>query len=215
MKVYVIGVGLGSVDTLTVGAQRAIAESQLLVGAPRLLVPFADGVAERVACVRTDDIVCALEDAAADGDVQTASVLFSGDIGFHSGAKLLYPRLGEGYEVVSIPGISTLSYFCAKLHTTWEDVHLVSLHGTRGDAAAEVRSHGRTFFITGGELRVQDVCAQLVDGGFGDVRVHAGERLSYPDERIVIGTAAQLVHERFENLSVMLVENPDATGEDA
>ena len=37
MKVYIIGVGLGNPDTMTIGARNAIAGSQALLGAPRLL----------------------------------------------------------------------------------------------------------------------------------------------------------------------------------
>ena len=41
MKVYLIGVGMGNPDTLTVGAKRAIEGSGLLIGGTRLLEPFA------------------------------------------------------------------------------------------------------------------------------------------------------------------------------
>ena len=40
MKVYVIGVGMGNPDTLTIGAQRAIESSTLVIGAGRLVAPF-------------------------------------------------------------------------------------------------------------------------------------------------------------------------------
>ena len=36
-----------------------------------------------------------------------------------------------------------------------------------------------------------------------------GERLSYSDERVVTGTAAELAEQEFEDLSVLLAENPD------
>ena len=39
------------------------------------------------------------------------------------------------------------------------------------------------------------------------MRVYAGERLSYPDERIVSGTASELAQQEFLDLAVMLVEN--------
>ena len=41
MKVYLIGVGMGNPDTLTLAARRAIDESCLLIGAPRLLEGYA------------------------------------------------------------------------------------------------------------------------------------------------------------------------------
>ena len=56
------------------------------------------------------------------------------------------------------------------------------------------------------------LCARLVDAGLGAVRVSVGERLSYPDEKITCGTAAELASREFDKLSVALIENsaPDA-----
>ena len=36
-KVYLVGIGMGNPDTLTVGAQKAVAASQLAIGAQRLV----------------------------------------------------------------------------------------------------------------------------------------------------------------------------------
>lgn len=52
------------------------------------------------------------------------------------------------------------------------------------------------------------LCARLVDAGLGAVRVSVGERLSYPDEKITCGTAAELASREFDKLSVALIENP-------
>ena len=48
--------------------------------------------------------------------------------------------------------------------------------------------------------------------GLGQVRVHVGQRLSYPQERIVSGTAEELAKEQFDDLAVVLAENPAPTG---
>ena len=209
MKVYVIGVGMGNPDTLTVGAKRAIEESELLIGAKRLLEPFADLACEKRELVKPDDIAEALANASGKVAFAQASVLMSGDVGFYSGAAGLYDKLDKlsGIDVEVIPGISSLVYFCAKLHTPWQDVALVSAHGREHDAAGAIQSHEKTFCITGGATKVEDICASLVERGLGDVRIVAGERLSYEDERIVEGTAAELAGMSFENLSVMLAFN--------
>ena len=143
MKVYLIGVGMGNSDTLTLAARRAIDESCLLIGAPRLLEGYAGK--KLVRAILAKDIAEAI---AAEG-TGPVSVLLSGDIGFYSGAKNLYPLL-EGYEVEALPGISSLVYFCARCHTPWEDVHLVSAHGRAHNAPGEIQSHARTFVLTGG-----------------------------------------------------------------
>ena len=202
MKVYLIGVGMGNPDTLTGEARRAIKESRVLLGAPRLLEPWS-GEKPAHPLIRPQEILAALE-GESDGPV---AVLLSGDTGFYSGAKALWPLL-EGYEVHTIPGISSLAYFCARLNTTWQDVHWVSAHGRTHNAVGEIQSHRRTFVLTGGETRAQDLCAQLCSRGLGDVRIWVGERLSYPEERICAGTAQSLAGEEFADLAVLLAEHP-------
>ena len=200
MKVYLIGVGMGNPETLTLAAKRAIEESALLIGAPRLLEGY-----ENKRCVRAilaDDVAAAIA-AERTGPV---AVLLSGDIGFYSGAKNLYPLL-EGYEVEALPGISSLVYFCARCHTPWEDVHLVSAHGRAHNAPGEIQSHSRTFVLTGGNYRAGDLCRDLCDWGMEHVHITVGERLSYPDETITRGTAGELAGKAFDSLAVVLAEN--------
>ena len=203
MKVYVVGIGMGNADTLTVGAKRAIESSGLLIGATRLLESFDYVECEKLDLIKPSEIIEALANATCD----QASILMSGDVGFYSGATALYDKLGE-YDVEVIPGISSLVYFCAKLRTTWQDATLVSAHGREHDAVGAIQSNAKTFCITGGKTKVDDICRSLVERGLGDVQVVAGERLSYDDERIIEGAAAELAEMTFENLTVMLAVNP-------
>ena len=204
MKVYLIGVGMGNPETLTVGALEAVKACPVLVGAPRLLEPWS----ESHDCV---PLIAGADIAEYIGKVQEGpvGVLLSGDTGFYSGAKRLWTLLGD-HEVVTLPGISSLSYFCAKLHTDWQDVKIVSAHGRSHNVVGEIQRSVRTFALTGGNTKAQDICRELTDRGLGSVTVSVGERLSYADERIVTGTAAELAEEAFADLAVLLAENPDS-----
>ena len=201
-KVDLLGVCLGNPDTLTVAASKAIQKADLLIGARRLLDPFRKEACELRDLTRSDDIAAALRDS----DAQTACVLMSGDLGFYSGATLLRDKLVD-FELVSIPGISSLVYFCAQVGTPWQDAHLVSAHGRDCNCAGEVQSHAKTFFLTGGAKKASDVCKEIADAGMQDAHVWVGERLSYDDERIVEGTAGEFAELDFDDLAVMLVEN--------
>ena len=203
MKVYLIGVGMGNPATLTGQALEAIGDSPVLVGAPRLLEPWG-AEHDCVPLIAAADIA-AYVDKAPRGPV---GVLLSGDTGFYSGAKGLWPLLGN-HEVITIPGISSLSYFCARLQTTWQDARLVSAHGRSHNAVGEIQRSAKVFALTGGATKAEDICRALAERGLGQVRVSVGERLSYADERIVTGTAAELAGETFADLSVLLAENPD------
>ena len=203
MKVYLIGVGMGNPETLTVRALEDIRECPVLVGARRLLEPWAESH-ECVPLITAADIAEFIGKTP-EGPV---AVLLSGDTGFYSGARSLWPLLGS-YEVETVPGISSLTYFCARIQATWQDAKLVSAHGRAHNLAGEIQKNAKTFALTGGATRVEDVCRELVERGLGEVRLSVGERLSYSDERIVTGTAAELAGETFADLSVLLAENPD------
>jgi precorrin-6Y C5,15-methyltransferase (decarboxylating) len=201
--VYLIGVGMGNPETLTLEAQRAIEQSELLIGASRLLQPYRESHANCRPLVISQEIAAAIRSS----DAQTISVLFSGDPGFYSGANAL-SRLLDQETVVVIPGISSVNYFCVKLRTSWQDCRLVSAHGKSCDPASEVQECCKVFFLTGGTLRVQDLCKRLCQVGYGHLTASAGENLSYPEERIVTATVEELAQETFADLSVLLVENP-------
>ena len=202
-KVHVLGMGMGNPNTLTQEALQALQESDLIVGSRRLLDALAAFEVPKVALTRTQDIARELRESSA----RTASVVMSGDVGFYSGATGLYGHL-DGMDVHVIPGISSLQYLCAKLRVSWQDAHVISVHGRDCDVAAHVQSHGKTFILSGGSTTAQDICALLVARGLEDVLVSVGERLSYEDERITTGTAAQLAQSEFAALNALLVINP-------
>ena len=202
-KVYLIGVGMGNPDTLTLEAAGAIERCPILVGAPRLLEPYREGKT----CsplVASGDIFSFIQRQ----ERGPVGVLLSGDVGFYSGAKNLWQLL-EDYDVESLPGISSLVYFSSRLKTTWQDVHIVSAHGRPVNAAGEIQSHKKTFMLTGGKTKAQDVCRTLAEWGMEHVQVSVGENLSYPEERIVTGTPSQLSQEKFGDLAVLLCVNPE------
>lgn len=202
-KVYLIGVGMGNREQLTGEADQAIRGSGLLLGSERLLRSFADLDLPMEALTRPRELAQVI----LESEAEQISVLYSGDTGFYSGAKGLLPLL-DGLDVEVLPGISSLSCLCARCRCSWQDVFVLSCHGRTADAAAAVQSHEHTFLLTGGAERVEGLCRKLCQAGLGGLRCTAGERLSYPEERIVTGTVEELSRDSFADLSVLLVDNP-------
>ena len=144
-----------------------------------------------------------------ESDCSVFAVLLSGDTGFYSGAKKLIDALSD-LDVRVLPGVGSLSYFCAKLGRPWEDVRAVSLHGRACDLAGEVKRHGAVFALLGGANGAKEALTGLVNAGLGDARACVGERLGYPDERVTRGTVEALSLGVYDALSVLLVENDRA-----
>ncbi len=207
-KIYLVGIGLGNTETLTEQGRKAIEASELLIGAERMVNAFPDYRGDVCRAISPAKITEYISD---HPEYKTVAVIFSGDVGFFSGAKKLNQAI-EGqkqadYEIEFIPGISSLQYFSAKLKLPWEDTKVVSLHGREENLMGAVWNNSRIFFLTGGDYSVQRICRILCENQLKEAVVHVGERLSYKNERIVTGTAGSLAGEEFDPLAVMLVEN--------
>ena len=203
MQVTLIGLGGGTLDTLTQQAREALETAPLILGAKRLLEHLPKHDARKVPAVRSQEILDLLQAA----QEETACVVFSGDTGFYSGAKGLLPLLEQaGIPARVLPGLSSVQLFAARLGRPWQDWRLCSAHGVELDPVVEVL-HGRpAFFLTGGVLTPQSICQRFVEVGLGDLPVTVGENLSYPEEKVCSGTAQALAEETFAPLSVLLAE---------
>ena len=202
-KVVLVGVGMGGVETRTLGMERAVREAECLIGARRMLEMVDTRGKQTHAAFAAQEIARLIQKE----DFGRYAVLLSGDTGFYSGARALVEALTD-CEVEVLPGISSLQYFCAKLQRPWEQVRVVSLHGREEDLVRAVRLHPAVFVLVGGANGVHDALARLTEADLGELSVTVGERLGYAEERIVRGTAAELLEEAFDSLSVLLIDNP-------
>ena len=203
-----VGTGMGGPGTLTADARKAIEEADVLLGAARMLEGSKTAHSRAFTAIAAKDIV----DVIKRENGPFFAVLFSGDTGFYSGAKGLKAELekqGVDAEVEILPGIGSLSYFCAKLGRTWQDVKAISLHGRQTDLVRCVKEYPAVFTLLGGETGALDALSRLKEADLGALTAHIGQRLGYEDATIVSGTVAELLENSYDSLSVLLVENPD------
>lgn len=204
-QVTIVGIGMGN-HTLTEEAKEAIKKADLVVGAKRMVEALSVFEKETFISYQSEEIFDFLEKNKQYCDV---AVAFSGDIGFYSGAKKLGERL-ENYEVKTVCGISSLSYFMGKLQMPWEDVKILSLHGKEENMMGYIMQYEKCFALLGTNKGVASLCQDLCHCGMEDVQIFVGERLSYEDEAVTIGTAKSLQEQEFDSLSVVLAVNPKA-----
>ena len=214
-NISILGIGMGSADSMTEGVKKLLSRAGLVAGAGRMLnaCGLTEGTADgrRVLCAWEPDIICrAIEES---GEAQTA-VLMSGDSGFYSGTKKLlqaleaYREQMKGRREVTIhvePGISSLSYFASKLQISWEDAKILSCHGKEENLLAAVAGHRKTFVLTEGQTG--EICAELTAGGLGDTLVYEGTNLSGPGERIRKYPAREYRREGKDGLTVLFLIN--------
>lgn len=199
MSVTLIGCGCG-VESLSLEAAAALEQAEVLIGAARLLDPW-QGEKTCVEAVMSSDIA----DAIHSHENKTICVLFSGDSGFYSGARLLLPLL-ENEDVQILPGLSSLQMLASRLQTPWQSWRLCSAHGVACDAVYEVCQGSPAFFLTGGKTGPAALCRTLTDAGLGFLKVCVGENLGCEDERITRTTAQEAAAADFAPLCVLLAE---------
>ena len=207
-KVSLIGIGVSS-ETYTKAASEAVRNADLVIGAKRMLESAdIEGKATLEEYI-SDKIVRYLDD---NRKYQNIAVLFSGDVGFYSGATKLGLALDRGaFDVEYICGISSVVYFCSKIGTTWQDIHLISGHGREVNIIGNVDRYPKVFSLLQGADSVRTVCDDMVKYGLGDVKVTIGCDFGSDSERIVTGKPAEIRNGDFGTLCVAMIENTKAS----
>ena len=204
-QITVIGIGTDGDRTLTREAERACEQAELIIGAARVtdaLSRFRKPVGTAIAPKEIEAILRGT-------DAKRIVVAMSGDTGFFSGAKKLLPLIAD-LEPTVLPGVSSVSYFAAKLGVPYHDAALLSAHGRTINLPAKVRTHTRAFVLVGGAHGVSDQIGLLCENGLGGVSVAVGTDLGSEAEAIVRGTAESLSGRDFSPLAVLCIEHQEA-----
>ncbi len=208
-QVTLVACGVGDAALMTAEANAAIQGADAVVGAARLTAAFASDAQTVCNEINSEKIA---EWVAAHPECQRVAVLLTGDIGFYSGATKLYDALAaKGVaDCKAICGVSSPVYLCAKLHTTWQDAVLVSVHGRDYNVLSCINANPKVFALLGDTHTVAWLCGLLCQYGMGDVMLCVGENLSYPTETITRGSASELLGQTFAPLSCALILNAQA-----
>ena len=201
-QVTLIGMGCGW-NAVTREAEEALRRADALLGAARLLETLPDDCATiRLAETVPGKLLRLLR----ENIWEHPCVLYSGDTGFYSGARLLIPLLEADkipYRV--LPGVSSVQLLAARLGRPWQDWRLCSAHGADCDAVTAVSRGKAALFLTGTQSPAA-LCGQLAAAGLGNLPVVIGENLGGADEKITRTTARAAAYGAFSPLSVLLTE---------
>lgn len=201
--VYLVGMGPGNPALLTKEALDALERAEVLIGADRMLQ-----ICRQMPEFCRKPVFCAYQKEKIAGflrehrEYKSAALLYSGDIGFYSGANQMQSILAE-FGVVPVSGISSLEYFLNKIGVSRERVPAVSCHGKKENLIWLLQKYGSVCTLLGKGEEITGLCERLLEFQIKDVFLTVGERLSYPEERIVKGTPEQLKEQAFSDLSVL------------
>ncbi|MDR2659950.1 MAG: precorrin-6y C5,15-methyltransferase (decarboxylating) subunit CbiE [Spirochaetaceae bacterium] len=221
--IYIIGAGPGAQNLLTGEAREALAESEHIIGAERLL----ESLETLIKGKKKDALVAgeAIAEAIRRSANKTHAVLVTGDSGFFSLSKRLVPLLKteaarENWEIKVLCGINSVSCLASKLNVAYDGAVIKSYHGRLNmDAPAQDKERllnelaglaarsRQCFFLTDKIVSPRLICGALAERGLDELCVSVGERLSYPDEKIISGKVNELLGRDFDSPNVVYIEN--------
>ena len=210
MNINLIGIGLGNPELLTKAACNAISKSDIVIGAKRIVESIRSDFSDKTYFTEynTEKILDIIKSNAGS----EISVIFSGDISLFSGGSKLFERLKafKNCKINTFPGISSLSYLCAKTNIDISKVKILSFHGKDELLYHNIDSNEYTFIITSKGEGAKEICRKLISFGFFDLDVTIGENLSYDDERITTAKPGDFLDMDISDLNCMIIYNPDS-----
>ncbi len=187
MKISIVGAGPGRKDLLTLEAEKAIEEADIVIGADRLIREYS-GRKTIFALYKPEEIAERIKNT---GVGKKVVILRSGDPGFFSSAGKLFRLFDgdesfKGAELNIIPGISSMQYFLENLHLSWENIKYVSLHGRKANIIGHIRRNPRVFTLLSSGENLKEISEKLIFYGMEKVKIIVGIRVSYPDEDVLV-----------------------------
>ena len=210
MNINLVGIGLGNPELLTKAACNAISKSDIVIGAKRIVDSIRfDFVGKKFFLEYNTEKIADIIKSNAGSEI---SVVFSGDISLFSGGSKLFERLKDlkNCKINTFPGISSLSYLCAKTNIDISKVKILSFHGKDELLYHNIDSNEYTFIITSNGEGAKEICRKLISFGFFDLDITLGENLSYVNERITTAKAWDLLDMDISDLNCMIISNPDS-----
>lgn len=205
---YLIGIGMGNPKFLSDESKKIIQTSKIVAGASRILDCVKDFIQNEVFCSYNSLEIAKKFD---ENCSENVCAVFSGDIGFFSGATKLSQMLSQnGWNVIFVSGTTSFQYLASKLCENWQDWNLVSAHGLECNFGAEIAFHKKTFFLTGGKISAKTILDFIIENEI-DSKVVVASNLSYENEKITkfdfnFPLKKDIIIEDFSNLAVVFVE---------
>lgn len=175
-NVSVVGVGMGTMDSLSVAGKVAIEKAHVLIGAKRML-EFGKTIncnAVTVEEYNNTKVEAVIEAMFLENSMTKIAVLVSGDTGFYS----LAASLSDDYSYY--PGISSFSYLSSKIKKPYSGADIKSFHGKNIDPAEINITADRCFCIFSG---LNDM-KKVVEAN-PEYKGYIGFNLGQSDEQII------------------------------
>ncbi|MEN6293815.1 MAG: precorrin-6y C5,15-methyltransferase (decarboxylating) subunit CbiE [Methanobacterium sp.] len=204
-KLYIVGIGPGSKDYLTLASKKAVESSDVVIGSRRALDLFKipdHGKIELNAQNMKEDMKLAVSEVK-NGKI--VALLSTGDPGF-SGILKPILKLKKDINIEVIPGVSSVQLCAAKLKIPWDEADLVTMHGKGiSEDILDIINNGKPTIMLP-NFKPAELAAYLIENGIDpDRKAAICEKLSYRDEKIIETSLKDISEMEFGYMCVMVV----------
>ena len=204
-KLYIVGIGPGSKDYLTLASKKAVESSDIVIGSRRALDLFEIPEHTKIelnAQNMNENMKLAVSEVK-DGKI--VSLLSTGDPGF-SGILKPILKLKEDITIEVIPGVSSVQLCAAKLKIPWDEADLVTMHGKGiSETILDIMGNGKPTIVLP-NFKPAELANFLIENGVDPEREAAVcEKLSYADEKIIETSLKNILDMEFSYMCVMVI----------
>ncbi len=214
-KISIVGAGPGSEDYVTPIAEKAVQNADVVVGADRSLVLFAEDIKGETMKLTARTMNAVLKQAVELAQRGRSVVILStGDPGF-SGLLRTFSRIarGQDIEINVVPGVSSVQVCAARLRIPWDEAEMFTFHegvsASEKERMAKAIGEGRTVMLLpdAKNFSPAEVAKFLMSRGAKEgTPAFVCENLTLSDERVVKSTLIEVSKTAFDSLCVMVIK---------
>jgi len=138
--IAVVGIGLDGADGLTASVSKVIEQASILAGSKRHLSYFPQHRGKKIDLTNLKTGIDEIADFAAKNC--SIVVLASGDPLFFGLGRLLLANF-DSEQIQFYPHISSIQLSFSRLKISWQDAHLISVHGRSNDELIRLLKQGK------------------------------------------------------------------------
>ena len=209
-QITVAGIGPGSEEYFTVCLEKALEKADIIFGATTVVSRLANRGVPVVPKYRGEEIIEYLKE---NPGYERPIVVFSGDISLCSGAKSASEAFASnGYDVLRIAGISSVTLFAERLGLALEDVRVVSAHGRECNVGGYVREEAKLIVLPSNVNHTAKICSEILSH---DKEITVGYELGTDSEQILkirYANDLKLLQKKKDGKCIIYIESKNATG---
>jgi cobalt-precorrin-7 (C5)-methyltransferase len=208
--IYIVGIGPGDREYLTLKAIKVVEDADLVVGSRRALELF--NISENKKIILTKNLVDELKELLKNENIKNKkiAILSTGDPCFSGLLKTLLKIGAKREDIEVISGISSIQIAAAKLKISWEDYNIITLHGkeeNRKKLLSLIKNNEKVIFLPN---NLKEDAKFLVDSGIDpNTKIWVLENLTYENEKIRLKSLKEIANEDFSYLTVCVYRGED------